>query len=508
MLRHALVMTDIVALTLPWLIALPIIHGGGHQRTFLEDVGLVAMLVSFGVLILRGQGLYLARVSSVRLDELSRLVRSMTYLLVGETLAMYLFDIDLVPAEVVLAVALSFVNLLVGRGAYRAWLSSARTQGAFARPVVVIGTNDEARRIVELTKTHPETGLDVVAVYGDEAMARRHGLSHLYAGTCLEAEEKVRPGDLTGAILAVSALDGAELNRLVRSLAPTGLHISLTSGVRGVASQRLRMQSVAHEPMVYLETVSLSRGQMAIKRTSDILLASLTVVFAAPVIAICALAVKLQDGANPFFVQDRVGKDGRTFRCVKIRTMIPNAEDRLDDLLAKNERKGPLFKLENDPRFTRIGRVLDLTSLNELPQLWNVLKGDMSIVGPRPALPREVQAFDADLMARFSVRPGITGLWQVEARNNPSFEAYKRYDLHYVENWSVTLDVVILLSTVEVVFARLMQGALRRAGKDPEVVAEPETVDDDAPEAPVIDLRIPTEADASGQRSPAEQLHP
>ena len=160
------------------------------------------------------------------------------------------------------------------------------------------------------------------------------------------------------------------------------------------------------------------------------------------------------------FRQRRVGRDGVEFEMLKFRSMCVDAEARLAALkLVGNDRTGPLFKLDGiDPRVTRIGRFLRASSLDELPQLLNVLRGDMSLVGPRPALAAEVAEFPADLNARHRVRPGITGLWQVEARDNPSFEAYRRLDLFYVENWSLVLDLVILLGTVEQVLARPFLG--------------------------------------------------
>jgi lipopolysaccharide/colanic/teichoic acid biosynthesis glycosyltransferase len=175
-------------------------------------------------------------------------------------------------------------------------------------------------------------------------------------------------------------------------------------------------------------------------------------------LGIAALAIKLSDRGPVVFRQQRVGRDGRPFRILKLRTMSPDAEERLDDLVGRNERTGgPLFKVTDDPRRTRVGRVLERLSIDELPQLWNVLRGEMSLVGPRPALPSEVEHFDADLLIRLSVPPGVTGLWQVEARDNPSFYAYRRLDMFYVENWSVLLDFSILLGTARVLLVRLVR---------------------------------------------------
>jgi lipopolysaccharide/colanic/teichoic acid biosynthesis glycosyltransferase len=179
------------------------------------------------------------------------------------------------------------------------------------------------------------------------------------------------------------------------------------------------------------------------------------------VLAVAAILIKARDRGPVFFRQTRIGRDGEPFTVLKLRTMCADAEARLEEVKALNERSGPLFKMEHDPRVTPVGRILRATSIDELPQLFNVLSGRMSLVGPRPALPDEVATFDAELLGRLQVRPGITGLWQVEARDNPSFDSYRRLDLFYVENWSLLLDIVVLIDTVPAVIERAVT-VLRR----------------------------------------------
>ncbi len=216
---------------------------------------------------------------------------------------------------------------------------------------------------------------------------------------------------------------------------------------------------LAHEPLLYVEAPSLAKGQLIVKRCFDVVVASIGLIVLSPVLLAVAIAIKLGDGAPILFSQSRVGRSGRTFGVLKFRSMTVDAESKLAELGGGNERQGPLFKMENDPRVTRVGRFLRDSSLDELPQLWNVLRGQMSLVGPRPALPAEVVNFSSELRMREQVMPGITGLWQVEARDNPSFEAYRRLDLFYVENWSLTLDLMILVGTVEQVLGTHVEGA-------------------------------------------------
>jgi lipopolysaccharide/colanic/teichoic acid biosynthesis glycosyltransferase len=174
----------------------------------------------------------------------------------------------------------------------------------------------------------------------------------------------------------------------------------------------------------------------------------------APILAAVAVAVKLDSRGPMIFRQVRVGRDSEPFSVLKVRTMVVDAEDRLAELREQNEADGPLFKMANDPRVTRVGRLLRVTSLDELPQLWNVLRGDMSLVGPRPALPHETEEWDALLTQRLRVKPGITGMWQVSGRSDTSFEDYTRLDLYYVDNWSLATDLAILAKTIPVVLLR------------------------------------------------------
>jgi lipopolysaccharide/colanic/teichoic acid biosynthesis glycosyltransferase len=209
----------------------------------------------------------------------------------------------------------------------------------------------------------------------------------------------------------------------------------------------------------------------------DIVGAGVALLFALPVLAIAAVAIKLNDRGPVLFRQQRLGKDGKTFMLLKLRTMQTDAESKLADLVGENERDGPLFKLDVDPRVTRPGRILRATSLDELPQLFNVLKGEMSLVGPRPPLASEYDQFDDELRQRQQLIPGITGLWQLEARDNPSFRAYRRLDLYYLRNWSISLDLMILLLTVYQVLIRAVTPS-RLSSSDPvqQVAGDPPSV--------------------------------
>jgi exopolysaccharide biosynthesis polyprenyl glycosylphosphotransferase len=462
-LRGILLSVDSVSVTAAWLLTL---LAPWHARAaFPHNAGALAIAVpsiTIGSLaLIASQRLYLARVCGVRAVEVARLARASTLSGVATYLVCAAASTEISVPRTLVGIALSFAFLTFGRGAYGTWLKSSRAAGRFSRPVIIVGTNAEGRELERLLRTHPELGFRVIGCVGrsDELALWRDDVPWL--GDLGGATDAIVGRGANGVIIAASAVPHDQLNRLTRQLLDAELHVHLSTGLKGIAYKRLRSLPLAHEPLFYLEPVSLSRWQLVVKRGLDIAVAAISLLFAAPVLALAAIAIKLDDRGPVFFRQRRVGRKGDTFEVLKLRTMVPNAEERLAEVTAENQRRdGPLFKHTDDPRRTRVGRVLEATSLDELPQLINVLFGSMSLVGPRPALPDEVAKFDDELLERHSVRPGITGLWQVEARDNPSFEAYRRLDLFYVENWSVSLDLAVLFETFQAVIARLLRGPM------------------------------------------------
>jgi lipopolysaccharide/colanic/teichoic acid biosynthesis glycosyltransferase len=205
---------------------------------------------------------------------------------------------------------------------------------------------------------------------------------------------------------------------------------------------------------------------MWVKRGIDIVAAAVLIPLSAPVLLVAAVFIRLEDRGPVLYRHAVIGRYGVHTEVLKLRTMVPNAAQLLDRIEAMNERKGgPLFKASNDPRVTRIGHFLRATSIDELPQLWDVLTGRMSLVGPRFAVPKEAAQFDEELQRRTAMRPGITGLWQTEARDNPSFSAYRRLDLLYIDNWSLGLDLAILANTAHAVSVRAVKAILTRGSR-------------------------------------------
>ncbi len=369
--------------------------------------------------------------------------------------------------------------------------------------VVVIGTGEEGAELAQLVAEHPEASLELIGVVGNCAMADRHGLTELLLGDVDDLESIFDAHAIGTAIVTPTSFRSRQYRRIMAAAEHAGVTVHLSSGVARVAAPRFQVSSLVHEPFVSVRWDQPSRGQQAARRIIDVVGASVALVLASPVMLLAALAVKLHDRGPVLYRSERIGQNNRPFGMIKFRSMRPNADEQKVELAQRNERSGPLFKLSNDPRVTPVGRFLRETSIDELPQLINVLRGEMSLVGPRPALPEEFERFDDELKARFTVRPGITGLWQVEARSNAEFGAYRRLDLHYVANWSLLLDLQILVATaVQIVTSLLLLpiSLLTRRGINDQIAHQPA--------APVIDLRSassstdrPTDSASSEPRS-------
>jgi exopolysaccharide biosynthesis polyprenyl glycosylphosphotransferase len=463
-LRAALVGVDTLALLLAWSITL--LPWPSSGRPLLQSAAVVTAFTLVGVWLIHLQGLYLARNSTIRTMEIARLGKAVALLGVAAWAGSRVTDVQLgqgrVNGQVVVGTLASLALLMVLRSTYRAWVTTCRRNGRYVRNVLLIGSNQEAADLLDVMNEHTDLGFRVVGVLGDRDDALANGLGKLWCGRSKDAPGIIAARGATGVVVAVGAVPSDELSHLVRVLHDHGVHVHLSSGMRRVGHRRLRALPLAYEPLFYVEPAALPTRQVVAKRVIDLTVSVLVLVLTAPFMGLIALLVKLGDGGPVLFSQIRVGTDGRLFKVYKFRTMVVDAEARLAALGAGNERNGPLFKMDRDPRITRIGRFLRDSSLDELPQLFNVVRGEMSLVGPRPALPSEVAQFDDELLDRTKVKPGITGLWQVEARDNPSFAAYRRLDLYYVDNWSVAFDIVILIGTVEQVLTRLVTTVARR----------------------------------------------
>lgn len=256
-------------------------------------------------------------------------------------------------------------------------------------------------------------------------------------------------------VVCLGALDADRFAPLVREMNIQGVDVALSTGLGKVALRRVNLGHVSGRPLVRITAPPLAGGHMVVKRSVDLIGATVVLALAAPVMAICAIAIRIEDGLPAVFKQERVGKNGKLFTIYKFRTMIENAEDQLIDL--SSDLDGPVFKMDSDPRVTRVGAFLRRTSIDELPQLVNIIRGDMSLVGPRPLPVREVEAAPRRFLDRQAVKPGLTGRWQVSGRSDTGFDELDELDRWYVDNWSLAQDLEILARTVPAVL--LARGA-------------------------------------------------
>ena len=430
----------------------------------------LAAVVSTLVVIQMG-GLYRSWVCSEFSRQAGRIVAATTIGGFALSAAGWLAgSVSAVPAAPAIEGAIGAAALIIVlRWHYSRWLKGKRANGHFQQTVVLVGTNEDAAAIWRMLSDEPELGYRVGGVVGKEAQVapwigipRRSALADLP-----QLADEV---GAEGVILVGSALNAAESASAVRSSLACGLHVQFWPGLAGVLSSRIRTAPVSGLPMLYIETHKAPAWHHAAKRAIDITTAVLLLPLALPVLLLAAIAIRLEDRGPVLYRHAVIGRYGVQTEVLKLRTMVPNAAQMQDKIAELNEREGgPLFKASNDPRVTRIGRLLRDTSIDELPQLWDVLTGRMSLVGPRFAMPKEAAQFDEELQRRTVMRPGITGLWQTEARDNPSFSAYRRLDLLYVDNWSLGLDLAIIANTAHSVSARAVRALLsrgsRRAGR-------------------------------------------
>ena len=459
-LGRRLIAVDVLSLLAGWSLGWAL----AGQSSALEPgevVATVAVGVISSLLCLSALHAYRHPHSGVRSGALGRVLLSLGVAALVTTAAQSLLG-EATPALTLTSVGASLVIASAARYCFDVWLVSRRARGHFRVAVVVAGEPDETAALVEFLDVNPEAGFHAVGIVGDPAIAAGGAIEDVpWLGGLDHADDVVRRSGAAGVLVAVNGLGSPRLNKLVHALTSAGTPIYLSTGVTGVSGARLQTIPLAHEPISLVRPPHHSNLQHAGKRALDIVTAALLLVLTAPVMAVAALLIKAHDRGPVLFRQVRIGRDGEPFTLLKLRTMEVDAEAQLAELRHRNERNGPLFKVSGDPRITPIGGLLRSTAIDELPQFVNVLTGRMSMVGPRPALPSEMAEFDDELQRRHLVKPGVTGLWQVEANHKASFEEYRRLDLFYVDNWSVAMDVAVMIDTVPALSRRGLR-ALRR----------------------------------------------
>jgi exopolysaccharide biosynthesis polyprenyl glycosylphosphotransferase len=321
-----------------------------------------------------------------------------------------------------------------------------RLEGKLTFRTLIVGANLEAERLAATMRTR-ELGFEPVGFVAG-------GLDELrlddprVLGPVAGIRELIRETKADCLFVASSAVTPEDVVQIMKARRLENVEVRFTANLPTVLSSRLAPQTIGGVMTLSVNVLQLTRFQAAAKRACDLVISALGLLALLPLFAVLAAAIKATSPGPVVFRQERIGLRGRPFTLLKFRTMVVGADQLLEDLRERNEADGPLFKLRQDPRVTRVGAVLRRYSIDELPQLWNVLKGEMSLVGPRPPLAGEVALYEEWQLDRLEVRPGITGLWQVSGRSELSFEDYVRLDLFYVENWSIAYDLFILSKTV------------------------------------------------------------
>jgi exopolysaccharide biosynthesis polyprenyl glycosylphosphotransferase len=399
-------------------------------------------------------GAYDSRFIGVGSDEFRKVVNGGVFLTAAVAFVSYAARADIARGYVVVALPCTMIFDLFARYTLRKRLHKLRRLGRCLRRVVVVGHASVVADLAAELSRAIHHGLSVVAAcLADQASPAASEIAGVPAvvglGGITEVVEQFQAD--TVAVLACPEMSGARLRALAWELEKTDTDLCVAPALLDVAGPRTTIRPVAGLPLLHMDHPEFTGARQLIKTGFDRAMALLTLLLLSPLFTVVAVAIRCSDGGPVLFRQIRVGRDGRSFNLYKFRTMVPDAEAQREQLSALNETDAVLFKIRNDPRVTRVGARLRRWSVDELPQLINVLLGDMSLVGPRPALPKEAALYGDHVRRRLMVKPGMTGLWQVNGRADLPWEESVRLDLRYVENWSFVLDLQILWKTLAAV---------------------------------------------------------
>jgi exopolysaccharide biosynthesis polyprenyl glycosylphosphotransferase len=427
--------------------------GFEHQVGLFNLIAYVLLPLGW-LFVLWAHGSYDRRYLGGGTDEFKQVVRAAWTMIAIVSFLALVFKANLSRLGVAFALVGALVFILLLRYAARKLLYLARGHGLATHRLLLVGTVPETMEVFTTITRNPEAGLVPVGIHATEGYTtqRQEPPVPVFAGRDVVTLVRELGAD-TIAVCGSASTEPGELRRLAWQLEGTGVDLVVAPQLTDIAGPRVHIRPVEGLPLLYVEEPTLSGLAWLVKNLIDRLVALVGLIVLLPVLIAIAIAIRVSDPGPVFFRQARVGREGGTFRVWKFRTMYTDAEDRVAELKDLNETDGLLFKIRNDPRVFPVGRFLRGTSLDELPQLINVLIGEMSLVGPRP-LPAEDGDFLGDVRRRLLVRPGITGLWQVSGRSDLSWDDAVRLDLYYVDNWSLILDLNTLWRTIGVVLRR------------------------------------------------------
>jgi exopolysaccharide biosynthesis polyprenyl glycosylphosphotransferase len=454
----ALVLLDYAATMLASFVVISLFakadSGFQHNPQFFSVVAYVLLPLCW-IIVLWGHGAYDRRYLGIGTDEFKRVVRASVTVVATVSFVAFATKTDLSRLSVGSALVSALLFVLIARYIARRLLVVVRGRGRAIHRVLLVGTLHETLDVYTAVSRAPGAGLVPVGIHLTEGYAAARGQNTpvpVYAGREVVVLTQELGAD-TIAVCGSASSEPGELRRLAWQLEGTGVDLVVAPQLTDIAGPRVHIRPVEGLPLLYVEEPTLSGVAWLFKNLMDRVAAAAMLLALAPLFLVIGLMIRFSDPGPVFFSQPRVGREGNTFRVWKFRTMYTDSEERLAQLVDQNESDGLLFKIKDDPRVIPVGRFLRASSMDELPQLINVLRGEMSLVGPRP-LPADDGDFLGDVRRRLLVRPGMTGLWQVSGRSELSWDDAVRLDLYYVDNWSLTFDLVILWRTIGVVFAR------------------------------------------------------
>jgi exopolysaccharide biosynthesis polyprenyl glycosylphosphotransferase len=424
----------------------------GHLYPLSSYVALLLVILPVWALVFHTAGLYGRRSSRTLHTELSRLVRAMAACALLMTAAIVATKADFVSRPfIIIFLLLNALLVAVGRAIVR----SVVLDSTVRRRVLIGGGRDEVARAAASVHAHRDWGLEIVGLVSDGTWVRDESTGYRVLGTYRDIPQLVQGDHVIDEVLVAPATgrldDLRALEGIFLELEEQGIVTRLVVNFLPQSLSDVSFDEFGGIPMLTFSTAPRDEVLLFIRRCADVVLASLLLVLLSPVFLVIALLIRLTSHGPVLFRQTRCGLHGRSFVFLKFRSMQLDAEALKSTLAAFNEMDGPAFKMTNDPRVTPMGRFLRRTSLDELPQLWNILKGDMSFVGPRPAVIEEVRQYEPWQRRRLSMKPGLTCLWQVSGRNELTFDEWMRLDLEYIDNWSLWLDLKIALLTIPAV---------------------------------------------------------
>jgi exopolysaccharide biosynthesis polyprenyl glycosylphosphotransferase len=416
-------------------------------------VSAVLILAWFSALILfRGHE---PRVLGTGAEEYRRVARASAALFGTVAVASYLLKLEVARGYLAVALPLGLMSLLLTRRLWRRWLIKQRSEGRFVSTVVVVGSHSAAAAMAKEFERVPSAGYRVAGVCvpgwgtgkGNSVNVDGHPVPVLGDETAIIDALETTSANVV-AVSNTEYLGSGGMRALAWQLEEVEADLVVAPGVIDVAGPRLQIHPVAGLPLLHVDKPQYRDAAKSRKLALDLIGAAIWLLLLSPLFLVVAVLIKLDSRGPVFYRAERIGLNGKPFTMLKFRTMVVDAEQRRIALLSRNEGAGPLFKMRDDPRVTEAGRWLRRLSIDEAPQLINVLLGDMSLVGPRPPLPSEVASYSGEVYRRLLVRPGITGLWQVSGRSDLSWEDSIRLDLYYVENWSLIQDLMIMWRTM------------------------------------------------------------